>query len=109
MYVTNNVQDSTTYTTVSSKYEVVSTTSTGDNTYTFTVKLNSYSIKPKKEELPEEIEWRNNMFRGYKEWQNKLLSEKKSLNVVLKQNRNHIKIRNSMKTKKSKPKKGGKC
>lgn len=109
MYVINNVQDTTIYTTVQN-YDDIIYTVTGKDCYTFTVKQNSYSIKPKKEELPEVIEWRNNMFRGYKEWQNKILSEKKSLNVVLKQNRNHIKIRNKMKAKKKGGKKGGgKC
>lgn len=100
MYVINNVQDTTTYKSISNTedYECITVTQVDNTIYVYTVKKNNdYPLKPKKEELPEAIEWRNNMFRGYKEWQNKLLSEKKSLNVSKKVNRNHIKIRNRLK------------
>ena len=92
------------------KYEITTVSQEDEGTYTYTItKEKSYSTKTKKQKIPEDLEWSNSMFKNFKEWQNKILSEKKSLNVVLKQNRNHIKIRNSIKAKKAKPKKGGKC
>ena len=58
------------------EYEITTVSQEDEDTYTYTItKERSYSTKTKKQKIPENLEWSNSMFKGFKEWQNKMLSE----------------------------------